>query len=810
MNSNQTQHIDNTATSIDIGTVFAGILARKSWIILATLLAAAGSVAFVSVATPEYQATSRVLVENLETSFSRTGQQRAGGTTIGQQEVKSQVEVLTSRDLAKKVITRLAQDDKSGQGRAINLLESKEFDPVRRGIGPVSKILISLGFKTDPTKQTPTQRVLDTYFKKMTAYQIPDSKVIVITMKSKDPLVAAAVANTLAEEFVNDTRTVQSRTTGRAREWLAGQIETLSKKVVASEIDAEKFRASAGLLKGRDQNATLSSQELSELNTQIILAEAQRAEIQARAKSIRDLLARTGSVASSSEVLNSSLIQRLRERQITLRGNLADLSTTYLPNHPRVVAVRSQLDGLNRQVRSEALKIVSGLEQQSKVSTARVASLRASLNGLKSIASGTNLDQVTLRALERKAAANRSLLETFLTKYSDASSRESSVAQPGLARLISRADTPSEPSFPKPGPTVLLATIGGFVLSAGLAFMASVMGAVSGTGTGIGTGTTRRPQVARENVAAAPIEGNVQPVTALPVTAPPVPQPAPNPPPAAGPVSSPSLSQLPSSNDLQTAQANARAAVQNSSSDFSIGLAPVTSWVNSTRQTLGIRRLAMVGLPGAENDTAAACLGLARSLAAQQVRTIVIDAAMHGSQLAAMTGTENLPGVADLLTGHASFMDVIIKDEHSDARIVRVGQSLGAAWPLMSGKRMETVLAALDNQENHDMVIVHGGVMSPQPAVENGAVAKCQSGLLIVPGDQTAMTDEALKNLSATGMRAIQYVRIVDGGGLHQMPDNVTHLNATLTGQAAHQAQSQAAQSVTAKLNQPLFPKVAN
>ncbi len=794
MNGHQALDNDNTSVSIDIGSVLAGIWSRKSKIILTTLIAAAASILFVATASPEYQSSARVLVENLETNFSRSDAQRSNANPIGQQEVKSQVEVLNSRDLAKKVIAKL------------NLTDRREYDPLKRGIGPVSQFLISLGFKSDPAKQTPMQRALTVYFKKMNAYQIPDSKVIVITMTSDDPRLAAAGANTLGEEFVADTRTVQSKTTGRARDWLAEQITLLRKKVIESEIAAEKFRASAGLLKGGDQNTTLSSQELSELNSQIILAEAQRSEIQARARGISDLLARTGSVASSSEVLNSALIQRLRERQITLRGNLAELSTTYLPNHPRVVSVRREIEGLNRQVRSEALKIVSGLEQQAKVASAREASLRASLNGLKSRASGTNLDEVKLRALEREATANRTLLETFLTKFSDASSREGAVAQPGLARLISRADVPSEPSFPKPGPTVVLATIGGFLLSTGLAFMASVMSAVSG----VGGSATGRQQFNSEGMQNAPAlqatapASNFEPLQTNPAIQPPPVVAGVSPEPV--PVTIPSLSQLPASTSLEMAAANALAVVQNSSSAFSKGLAPVTSWANSSRQTLGAKRLAVVGLPGAELDTAAACLGLARSLAAQNIRTIVVDTAMQGSQFAAMTGTANLPGLADLVTGYASFMDVIVKDQYSSARILRMGQPVAAAWPLLSGDRMETVLAALDNEENHDMVIVHGGALSSHAVIENGAVAKCQSGLLVVSGDQAAMTGNAMQKLSSPGMLATQYVRIADGGGLRQMPDNVTPLNAAF---AAAQSQGQMPQQATASYNAPLFPKVA-
>jgi len=814
-------HNDSATSSIDIANVLNGIWQRKHWVIFTTLVAVAMAIVFLATTRSVYQATTQVLVENLETNFSRTDPNRSISNTIGQQEVKSQVEVLHSRDLAKAVI------------RKLRLTELGEFDSLKGGVGPIGSFLIALGVKADPAKQSAEQRALKAYYEKLTAYQIPDSKVIVIKTESYSPKVAAAIANTLSEEFVSDTRAVQSKSTGRARSWLAAQIEGLRKKVVASEIAAEKFRAKAGLLKGRDQNTTLSSQELSELNSQIILAEASRSQIQARAKAIRNMLARTGSVASSSEILNSALIQRLRERQITLEGTMAELSTTYLPNHPRIASVQRTISGLNRQIRAETLKVVSGLEQEANIATAREASLRASLNNLKTRASGSNLDEVKLRALEREATANRTLLETFLTKFSDASTRESAIAQPGLARIISKADVPATPSFPKPVPTIALATLGGLVLSLGMAFMAAVMNAVSGGANA----PSQRVNVTTEQQIATNVAMHqpIQPVAAQPVVTPvaapvgvsPV-QMMPNagpefvqnpihahvPAPAPIPVTTPSLSQLPASTSLDIAMANALSTVQNNGSLFASGILPITSWANSTRQTLGAKRIAVVGLAGAELDCAATCLGLARSLMAQNIRTIIVDAAMQGSQFAAMTKTAQMPGLADLLTGYASFQDVIIKDDYSDVRIMRVGQTVGAAWPLLTSDRMETVLAALESNGTHDVVIVHGGTLPVSTAIENGAVAKCQSSLLLVSANQSPMVGNALQNLAATGMHSSQYVRISDGGGLYQTPDNfsqnnVTPINTAHVAAAAMQAPVPQAQPAAFVQNAPLFSKVA-
>ncbi|MEM1201174.1 MAG: hypothetical protein AAGI06_17875, partial [Pseudomonadota bacterium] len=191
----------------------------------------------------------------------------------------------------------------------------------------------------------------------------------------------------------------------------------------------------------------------------------------AKARSIRKLLKERGTVASSNDVTASNLIQRLREQEIALTRRLADLSTTYLSNHPRILSVRQEINDVRREIRVEALKIVEGLEQQAKVAAAREASLRASMNELKTTASVNKQDEVKLRALEREAKANREQLEALLKRLSDASARQDIYAQPARARIISRAAVPSQPSFPKRGPILMIATGGAIAIALLAAFL---------------------------------------------------------------------------------------------------------------------------------------------------------------------------------------------------------------------------------------------------------------------------------------------------------------------------------------------------
>ena len=168
------------------------------------------------------------------------------------------------------------------------------------------------------------------------------------------------------------------------------------------------------------------------------------------------------------EVLSSELIQRLRERQVQLKADIADLSTTLLDNHPRIRALRSQLADLDDQIRGEAQKVLKGLETQAQTAKFRETQLLADLNTAKAASARAGDEEVELRSLEREAAAQRELLESYLTRYREASSRKDRSYLPADARIFSSAVAPSEPYFPKIVPIV------GAAFAASLLIMAVV------------------------------------------------------------------------------------------------------------------------------------------------------------------------------------------------------------------------------------------------------------------------------------------------------------------------------------------------
>src|ERR1700734_1924495 len=443
------------AGELDFVAIGQALARKRNWIIIPTVLAAVLSITAVNMITPRYKSEVRILIDGRENVFLRPNAERNDDrNALDAEAVTSQVQLLQSRDLARDVIKKN------------KLAELPEFDPVLRGFSPLKSLLALFGIGRDPFSLTPEERVLDAYYERFTAYAVDKSRVVVIEFQSRDPDLAARVANSIADGYLvlqQGARRDQARSAGQ---WLAGEIENLRKKVADAESRVEDFRSGSSLFVGTN-NTTLSNQQMGELNTQLNNARALKSDAESKARLIREML-QSGKPIEASEVVNSELIRRLSEQRVTLRGQLAEQSSTLLDGHPRIKELKAQLADLDRQIRDEASKISRSLDSDARIAGGRAEGLSANLDQLKKQASSANGQDVQLRALEREAKAQRDLLESYLAKYREATTRENIEAAPADGRIISRASVSNSPAYPKKLPIVLIATLATLMLSTGL------------------------------------------------------------------------------------------------------------------------------------------------------------------------------------------------------------------------------------------------------------------------------------------------------------------------------------------------------
>ena len=205
----------------DLSVLGAALWRNRRKILWPTVLMAILAFAVVTIIPPKYVSESRVLVVGRDNVFLRPDVDKdiADRVTVDQEAVTSQVQLILSRDLAREVIAKL------------KLNELPEFDPARGGVSVVKGLLGTLGIIKNRMRMTPEERTLDAYYDRLNVYPVEKSRVIVIDFLSENPELAARVANAIADAYIERQRVAMQEQARAAGEWLAGQIESMRKKV---------------------------------------------------------------------------------------------------------------------------------------------------------------------------------------------------------------------------------------------------------------------------------------------------------------------------------------------------------------------------------------------------------------------------------------------------------------------------------------------------------------------------------------------------------------------------------------------------
>ncbi|MCE9649352.1 MAG: polysaccharide biosynthesis tyrosine autokinase [Parvibaculum sp.] len=614
-----------------------GIWARKELIGIAFVAFMALALVWMATVTPTYTVESRILLSTRTGEVSSFDASTAP-TQPDSETVQSEMQVLTSRAL----IARLIAD--------LKLADDPEFNPsLRRGF--MGRFAALLGRRPGvPDEDVMIDRVLG----RLNVYQKGTSRVVAIEFTSSGARMAALLANRLAELYIARQIEQKNNLNREATKWLAQQIEDLRGKVQSSEAAVEAFRSESGLF--LTNGSTVPQQQLTDLNAQLSVAEADRAETEARLGNARSLVADGNSVNSAAAVLQSPLIQSLRGQEVALRAQIAQMTETYLPSHPKMIEAQANLADLNRQIGKEVDKIIQGLANDARVSAARVASLRASLTRLQSRMGALNQDEVQLRALERDAATNRSLLESFLKRFEEANARAEADARTANANIVSRAQELSEPTFPKKGAVLTLAIVAGLFLALIVSVFAEVFS----------RGFRTAEQV--ERITGTPFLGLVP--------------------------------------ELESRVPGGPAAdvLRDSLGIYAEAIRGLQGSVMLAR--VGNRRARTVLITSAVKDEGktATAASLARVLAMGGYRTILVDADMRSPSVHLTLGLPEQAGLSELLTGRAAFGHVIRQDFGSYAHIMQAGGILPNPTAALASSQMQWVLKALD--QTYDFIII--------------------------------------------------------------------------------------------------------
>ena len=320
-------------------------LKRRNW----TIVGVSAALLLISIPTlfilpPWYKAQTEITID-----------ERSHGVDIAavlshlptdSEAVLTEVEALRSRSLARDTILRLG------------LLDNPEFNSSLPNADDGSIYAILMGWKAHLVAQFETLRAwiegkpktkpdpsevmsdaTDIFLKHLEVVPIGRSRVIRASFISKDPELATAAINTLASLFIS--REVDHRLSiGRqVNELLKEQLADMRTSLDRADQAVEDYRNRAGLIQGvvQGRDALLTTQEISDVNLQLIAAKSKRQEAEARLGVINQ------QGDSAIETLQNPLIRSLNQQEASLRQKAADIATMYGPRHPKLMGIEASI-----------------------------------------------------------------------------------------------------------------------------------------------------------------------------------------------------------------------------------------------------------------------------------------------------------------------------------------------------------------------------------------------------------------------------------------------------------------------------------
>ncbi len=297
---------------------------------------------------------------------------------------------------------------------------------------------------TEPTAEEIDRTIVDVLLARTDVAQLGRSHVLGIKVQSEDPVKSAALGNAFAESYLAQQRNEKVEATEEADRFLTDRIEELRQQVAKSDEAVEEYRRRYGLYKGT--SAGVTSQQLTELNTQLIAAQTAKAEAESRLLEAQALGGKVADADAVPEVLRSPLIQGLKQQAAEAEQRLAETSQRLGARHPQRRGLQAEVANIRGKIGAEVSRTVESLRREARSATLRYDQLRKSFEQLKARMGGVNERQITLDALERDANVNRHLLEQMLGRAKEMIGQQR--LQRANAKLISRADVPGSPAFP--------------------------------------------------------------------------------------------------------------------------------------------------------------------------------------------------------------------------------------------------------------------------------------------------------------------------------------------------------------------------
>ncbi len=419
------------------------ILRRGKWIlagfaVLGIIIAGFGTLA----QTPIYQARTTLELQGLNLNFLNL---KSADPTIDMPDyspdevIQTQIRILESNSLRKRVLAKLAQA----------AWEPSDIIPDR--LASWRKLL---GLERLRAKLSRDKAI--NYAAGHLAIQAAEgSRIIEIAVDSPDPAVAASVANTWAQEYIDQNLESRWKTTQYTSVWLTKQIEGLRTNLETSEANLREFGQSSGLM-FTDEKNSVSEEKLRALQQELLKAEAARAVKQSQYET-----SLTASADALPEVLDDPALKEYQASMVRLRGQKAELGASLTAEHYKMQKIEEQINQLRSEIEHSRINVVKRIQAEYEAAKRRAELIHTDYIQQVQLVTDQGAKLTHYGLLKREVDTNRQIYDSMLQKVKEVGI--TSAMRASNVRIVDPAEAPGVPYKPDPARNMALGLVGGLL-----------------------------------------------------------------------------------------------------------------------------------------------------------------------------------------------------------------------------------------------------------------------------------------------------------------------------------------------------------
>jgi capsular exopolysaccharide synthesis family protein len=425
------------------------ILRKRKWVALATFaIVFALSIIATLNATRLYQATSEVAIfpENPNALGFKDAE---NSSTDFDYEVtlETQAAIIRSDALAMKVIEAMQLDR---DPRFAGATRPQAGDSIR-----VSSM------QPDPAR---TAGLLGAFRGGLGVQIMRNTRLVQISYTHPDPRLATEIANALVKTFIEENFKTKFESVTQTSEWLSTELADLQLKVQTSEEKLVRYQKDHSIL-GVDEKQNIVTAKLNELNNVLTAAQTDRIQKESNYR-----LAVTGDPAALPKTSGtSSMLERLREKEVDLNTQYAQATTQFGSGYPKVVELNNQLKQVRMEIVAEETRVQHGVRDDYLAALQRENLLTTAFNQQKQEANQLNESAIEYSVLKRDAESNRQLYQDLLQRLKEAG--VSAGLRSSNIRVVDIARTPTQPITPNVPRNLQVGLLLGLACGIGLAFV---------------------------------------------------------------------------------------------------------------------------------------------------------------------------------------------------------------------------------------------------------------------------------------------------------------------------------------------------